>query len=96
MEYEFKAKLWEYDGPGAWHFITLPRDYGQEIKLVSSDFRKGFGSVKVEVTIGSSSWETSVFPDKQSDSYVLPIKKEIRSKENISAGNMVSLRIKIV
>ena len=30
--FSFKADVWEHDGQGAWHFISLPEDQADEIE----------------------------------------------------------------
>ena len=95
MEIKFQANLWEWQGKGAWCFITLPPEYYNEIKSVGSSYKKGFGSVRVEVIVGSSTWNTSVFPDTKSKSYILPMKKEIRKAEKLEVGSAVQVLLKI-
>jgi len=92
---EFVAQLWLYAGEAGWHFVTLPHEVSDEIdELVPK--RAGFGSVPVEVAIGSSVWKTSLFPDKKAASFVLPIKKPVRVKENIGDGDEVSVRLQLL
>ncbi len=74
MEFTFEAKLWKYERSAAWYFVTLPRDVADDIKEVYGASSNGFGSIKVMVRIDQVSWETSIFPDKSSGSYLLPIK----------------------
>jgi hypothetical protein len=50
--------------------------------------RRGFGSVKVAVTVGSSTWKTSLFPQK-SGGWFLPIKKPVRLGEGLDYGDVV-------
>ena len=87
-----KARLWEWEGKGAWHFITIEKEQGQEIKNDWHWPRKGFGSMPVEVRIGSTKWRTSIFPEK-GGSYLLPIKKSVREEKNIRAGDTLELEI---
>ena len=47
--------------------------------------RRGFGSVKVAVTLGESTWTTSLFPQK-SGGWFLPIKKPVRVAEGLAFG----------
>ena len=85
-----------YPGHAAWHFITLPADVSEEIRMTTEDsMRRGFGSVRVRVQIGESIWNTSIFPDKKSRSYFLPVKKEVRVSESITSGDKVDVRISI-
>ena len=93
MEYEFTAELWEWQGAGAWCFVTVPKEISSEIKQISSGIKKGFGSVRVEVSCGSSNWQTSIFPDSKSGSYLLPVKKQIRTKEQINLGESTIYKI---
>ncbi len=95
MKYSFKAEVWLWEGQGAWHFVTLPQDISGEIKEVFGTNQSGFGSVRVKATINDYSWKTSIFPDKKSTSYLLPVKVEVRKKANISAGDQVKVGLQI-
>jgi hypothetical protein len=94
----FKASLWIYDSGdvASWYFITLPKEYTEEIQARTSDMRRGFGSVRVSATIGKNTWQTSIFPDKKTDSYILPVKKEIRLAESLTAHNTFEIIISII
>lgn len=89
--YSFTATLWEHDGPGAWHFVSVPHDVADEIAERSQGRTGGFGSVKVEVTIGASSWRTSLFPDSRRGTYVLPVKKAVRTAEALADGSNATI-----
>jgi hypothetical protein len=95
-EYNFLSRLWLTPGEAGWHFITLPTEVAQDIDFYFSTAKKGWGSLPVIVTIEKTEWKTSVFPDKKTRSYLLPIKSEIRKKENLRAGDTITLRIKIL
>ncbi len=91
MVYTFKAELWLYAGEAAWHFITIPVDISQEIKAITAGPRRGFGSVRVTVTVGEYSWKTSIFPDAKTGCYLLPVKKEVRAKNTLLPGDVVAI-----
>ena len=55
----------------------------------------GVHTLPVIVTIGKTSWKTSIFPDKKSATYLLPLKAEIRKKENIKDKDVVDFKIEI-
>lgn len=96
MDFEFTAELVEMDMKGAWFFITLPKNYYDDIKeLTGSLTIKGFGSVRVEARIGASTWNTSIFPSREKV-YCLPVKKQIRNAEDLENGSMVSVELKIL
>jgi hypothetical protein len=93
--FSFEAELWEHDGQGSWHFLSLPEEVADDIDGRFGHLAAGFGSIRVEVVIGSSCWRTSVFPDTKRATYVLPVKKEVRRSEDLVAGStpLVELRV---
>jgi hypothetical protein len=93
--YRTRAKLWRWSGEKAsWYFLTLPPKVAREISLVDAGPRRiGFGALKVEATIGGSTWQTSVFPSAQHKSYLLPVKAAIRKAEGLQEGKTVGVRI---
>ncbi len=92
--YTMKEKVWLYPGDMAnWHFVTLTKKVGQEIKEKRGKSARGFGSLPVEVSIGKTVWKTSIFPDKRVGSYLLPLKAQVRKKEDIEAGDLVKFSI---
>ena len=95
LRFDFEAEIWLWSAKEAWHFVTLPQDQAEEIKFFAKN-RNGFGSIKVNVTLGNSQWKTSIFPDSKSGSFVLPIKKDIRKTENIGVGDTITLSIDLM
>jgi hypothetical protein len=94
--FEFTADLWRYTGQAAWYFLTLPHDVADDIDEITVDARHGFGSVRVEVTVGGTTWNTSVFPDATSESFLLPVKKAVRIAEDLGEGSAVAVRLTLV
>jgi hypothetical protein len=92
--WEFEAEIWASESVGSWAFVTVPPDVDEDIRLLSGPPR-GFGSVRVEVTLGGSTWRTSVFPDK-ARGYVLPLKKAVRRAESLDIGDPARLRLLLV
>lgn len=92
---EFEAELWEHDGPGAWCFVTVPEEPSEDVRL-SGAMPAGFGSYRVEVTVGSTTWRTSVFPDNASGGFVLPVKKAVRRAENLVVGDPVAVSLDVL
>ena len=91
----FTAALWVHDGPAGWHFLTLPPEVADEVRELGAAARAGFGSVRVGVTVGSTSWRTSVFPDARSGSYLLPVEKSVRAAERLAAGDRVRVELAV-
>lgn len=96
MTYRFTAPMTEHPGNAAWHFITLPHDVTDEIDEVTEGHQRGFGSVRVEVTVGSTTWRTSLFPDTKAASFVLPVKKAVRSAEDLGGGDDVDVALELI
>jgi len=57
--------------------------------------RRGFGSVKVNVTLGGSKWSTSVFPAKEGG-WFLPIKKAIQRAEGLDEGDLLEIELELL
>jgi hypothetical protein len=95
LEFKITAKLWIYDGPSPWYFITIPKKEASYIRKEFRDIHGGWGSLPVEVKIGKTSWKTSIFWEKKG-TYLLPIKKEVRKIENLTNGSTVKLILKLL
>ncbi|WP_181365069.1 DUF1905 domain-containing protein [Arthrobacter sp. HMWF013] len=94
--YSFRAELWLYPGEAGWHFLTVPPDVAEELREQGTAFRKAFGAVKVTAEISGHTWQTSVFPDSASGSFLLPVKKTVRAAAHVSAGDEVEVRLTVL
>lgn len=93
---QFIAKVWLYPGESAnWHFVTLPPADAMKIKVQFHGLTKGFGSLPVTVTIGETTWQTSIFSDKYSKSYLLPLKAVVRKKEDIFVEDEITVSLTV-
>ncbi len=93
--YSLTEKLWLYPGKAGWYFITIPQGVAKEIDFRFSLQKRGWGSIPVKITVGKTTWRTSIFPDKKTSTYLLPVKMEIRKKELLHENNLVSLTLEI-
>ena len=94
--YKTSSTMWIYPGEHAnWHFLTVTKEISQEMMKDYKEFRKGFGSLPVEVTIGKTTWQTSVFPDTKAGTYLLPVKAKVRRDEDIYVDEKVSFSFKV-
>lgn len=94
--YSFTGEVYEYPGTGAWHFVNLPEAAADEIEDLTRDTRRGFGSVRVEVTIGKTTWQTSIFPDTKAGTYLLPVKKPVRRAEGLADGSKAKIKLRLI
>ncbi len=91
----FTAELWRWSAQDGWFFVTVPEDESDAIRAIPRPPR-GFGSVRVRVTAGTSTWTTSVFPDSKSGCYVLPIKKAVRTAQRVDEGDPLDLELELL
>lgn len=93
--YKLESKVFVYPGMSAWRFLALPKKQAQEIKTKFGARTKGWGSLPVAATIGKTTWDTSIFPDKKSGTYLLPLKAKIRKVEGIFDDSLVGFSIRL-
>lgn len=92
---EFEAELWLWEAQeAAWVFASVPADLSEDLRATAPP--RGFGSVRVEVTLGGTTWRTSVFPDAKRGCFVLPVKKAVRTSETVEVGDTVTIGIRPV
>lgn len=97
MTYEFDAPLWLWQArTDSWTFVSLPTDIADDVLDRAAGVARGFGSVRVQVTVGGSVWRTSLFPSSGSKTYVLPIKKAVRTAEGLGAGDTAHLSLRLL
>lgn len=94
--YSFATELWRWDGPAAWHFVSLPDDVADEIEERWGHLAAGFKSVRVQVTVGRTTWRTSLFPDSKRGTYLLPVKIAVRKAEDLVDGSTVAVDIEVL
>ena len=93
LSFTFDAELWLSSVEGSWVFLTVPEDISDEIDDAVAT-KGGFGSVKVDATIGGTSWSTSLFPDTKAGAYILPVKKAVRTAESVDIGDGVTVQLR--
>ena len=74
----------------------MPEDVSDEVDEAVGDSTGGFGSVRVEVTVGETVWRTSLFPSAEAGAYVLPVKKAVRVAEGLDDDDVAEVTIRLV
>jgi hypothetical protein len=94
--------LWTPEPPAtaSWHFIRVTGAAADRVRAAALEARaaglaRGFGSVRVAATIGSSTFHTSLFPHRETGGYLLPVKAEVRRREGIAAGETVWVQLRL-
>jgi hypothetical protein len=90
IKYQFTAQTWEYGGAGSWVFRTLPEEISKEIREHFQSEEEGWGRLKATAQIGNSEWKTAIWFDTKKNAYLLPLKAEIRKKENVTVGKIIN------
>lgn len=89
--YAVRGEVWEWRGPAPYHFVTVPPEVCEELRIVAADVTYGWGMIPVEATIGSTTWETSLWA--RAGGYVVPIKDVARRAEGIELGDVVQVSL---
>ena len=89
IRYEFTAPLWQYAGAGGWHFVSLPKKMAKEIRSLLRSEEQGWGRLTATARIGKTEWKTAIWFDTKQDTYLLPVKGDVRKAEGLVAGSIV-------
>jgi len=96
MIVEFEGDVFRWDArTEAWFFVGVPAELSADIREIPR-VPRGFGSVRVVVRIGGSSWRTSIFPDAGRGEYVVPLKRAVRDAESIAEGDVIRVRLEVL
>lgn len=96
--FEVTARIWCWKPAlkpraSGWHFLTIDGQTAAEIRFAALGRTGGFGSVKVAARIGETRWATSIFPQRESGGFILPIKSDVRKREAIGEGDDVTVEL---
>jgi hypothetical protein len=94
VEFETAMYRWAARTDADWYFAALPEDLSTEVRELQGPVQRGFGAVRVQATVGSSTWRTSIFPGGDGR-YVLPLKRAVREANGLSEGEPVPVRLEI-
>ena len=89
IRYEFTAPLWQYAGAGGWHFVSLPKKMSKEIRKLLRSEEQGWGRLPATARIGESEWKSAIWFDTKQDTYLLPVKGDVRKAEGLGAGDRI-------
>lgn len=92
-QFDVETTLWQ---TGSWVFVDLPFDVADEVDDLTRGRQGGFGSVRVEATLGPTTWRTSLFPDRTRETFVLPVKRAVRDAAGAMVGDRVRVRLRLV
>ena len=93
MDLEFSGPVFSWRGPAPHHFVAVPEDESAAIDVTARAVTYGWGMIPVVVTIGETTWKTSLWP--KDGVYVVPLKAAARSAERIELDDVVDVRLTI-
>jgi Domain of unknown function (DUF1905) len=94
-DFAHTGQVWRWtsakgDTTAAWFFLTITGDAADSIRAIAGP-RRGFGSVRVKARIGDTDFATSLFPQKEVDGFILPLKAQVRRAEGLEEGDEVTV-----
>lgn len=99
-DFTVTGKVWVWQArtgekPVRWFFVSIEGQIAAEIKLVSLGLTAGFGSLPVRATIGITTWRTSIFPQRDTGGWILPLKAAVRKSADVGEGDEVTVTLEI-
>ncbi|MES2812746.1 MAG: DUF1905 domain-containing protein [Bacteroidota bacterium] len=93
IQYNFSAKIWQYNGPNGWYFVSLPESISKEIRDNLKWQEEGWGRLKATAKINTQEWKTAIWFDTKANTYLLPLKAEIRKKCNLEKNQVIEVSV---
>jgi len=108
LSIHFTAAVWRYESKGGWYFVSLPEEDSARIREMFKSQEQGWGRLKVEARFGLTgstslptspfqlpTFKTAIWFDTKRNTYLLPIKAEIRNVAGIEEGDEVDVTVRI-
>jgi hypothetical protein len=89
-KFSFSAKVWKWPGNTPWYFVYVPRKHFTPIRD-----QYGKGLLRATITIGTTSWQTSLLPYLQDQTFLIALKKSVRTTEDAWEGDTVTVQVEI-
>ncbi|MBD7919301.1 DUF1905 domain-containing protein [Cellulomonas sp. Sa3CUA2] len=89
MELRFGGEVVWWRGPSPYHFVALPDPQAARLRVVASCVTYGWGCIPATVTLGATTFRTSIFP--RDGGFMVPVKVAARRAEGVELGDDVTL-----
>lgn len=96
MIYKFQGQVRLWPANEKFFLLPLPKDISAEIFEISEGLTNGWGSLRVESRIGSTVWQTSIFPDTKLGIFELPLKAAVRKANGLEVGSIAECEIELL
>lgn len=90
-EIAFTGRVEKFPGSGGWYHVPVPEEHTAMLK----ERRRSWGMYPIEVTVGSTTWNTKLMTKKGGDFFVA-LKASVRRKEGVTCGDTVSIAIRLL
>jgi Domain of unknown function (DUF1905) len=77
----------------SWYFLKIDVEASAAIREAARGRSGHFGSIRVSAKIGGTHWQTSLFPNKESGGFLLPLKVAVRRAESLEVDDHVEVEI---
>lgn len=91
--FAFETTVITWRGPSPFFFAPLPPADCAAIRQAARAVSYGWGVIPVEAAIGDTTFTTSLFP--KDDGYLLPLKDSARRQANVTAGDVISVKMSL-
>jgi hypothetical protein len=96
QRFTFDAKINLYEGHTQWHYVTLPVDVAASIRKHRSDNGRSTDELRVEVTVEATTWRTTLFDNKSTKSYLLPLRANASKKGTMRVGDTLHIQMNVL
>lgn len=96
MKFSFEGTVFRWPANPSFFLVSLPANFSEEIREISEGLTNGFGSLKVQATIGSVTWRTSIFPESKTGCFDLPLKAQVRKANGLDVGSMAVVELELL
>jgi len=93
VQIDVTGPVFEWRGPAPHHFVAVDDDAAALIAETAAAVTYGWGMVPVRLTLGGTTWTTSLWP--REGGYVVPLKLAARRAESVVTGDVVTVRVEI-
>lgn len=93
MEQEFSGEVFEWRGPAPYHFVAVPEQESDALRVAASVTSYGWGMLPVRARIGNTEFKTSLWP--KDGGYLLPLKDAVRKPEKLDVGDVVDVLLMV-
>jgi Domain of unknown function (DUF1905) len=93
MTLTFTGPIWYWRGPSPFHFVTIPEQESEELKDISGLVTYGWGMVPATITIGATTYKTSLWP--KNGGYIVPLKDVVRKAERLELDDTVTVHLEV-